>query len=169
MLAAAALTVLTWGIGDIPPTVDRQRVAEAVARAWDAWCWYIPVVPQYEADIEQAQVKISFAEWDHGDGWPFDGPGGVLAHVFDLTQPAMWRGQIHMDASEDWDRLDMTSVLIHELGHVLGLSHESVEDSVMYEFYRGLEFIFSVDVLDAGEIWGEITRRRGLLPVETSH
>lgn len=45
-----------------------------------------------------ADVEILFASGDHNDGFPFDGPGGILAHTFAPTD-----GRMHFDESEVWN------------------------------------------------------------------
>ncbi|KAH9747898.1 hypothetical protein KPL70_004857 [Citrus sinensis] len=77
-------------------------------------------------DYDAADVKISFQRGDHGDGYPFDGPGpyNLLAHSFPPTD-----GRFHYDGDENWTvgavpgAVDMQTVALHELRHVLGLAH----------------------------------------------
>lgn len=84
-------------------------------------------------DVSTADITIGFFRLDHGDGVSFDGPGGVLAHSF---APAS--GLSHFDADEHWatdlrrDAIDLESVAMHEIGHLLGLQHTSIEGAVMY-------------------------------------
>lgn len=42
-------------------------------------------------------VKIDFYAKEHGDGYPFDGKGRVLAHAFFPPY-----GQLHFDDDESW-------------------------------------------------------------------
>ncbi|XP_019185244.1 PREDICTED: metalloendoproteinase 5-MMP-like [Ipomoea nil] len=89
---------------------------------------------------EHADLKFSLARGDHGDGVPFDGPGGNYAHAFSPTI-----GICHFDADENWvdhdpspHSLDIRSVAIHEIGHLLGLDHSEVPGAVMWsEFEYG--------------------------------
>lgn len=45
----------------------------------------------------QTNINIQFEVGDHGDGYPFYGPGNVLAHAF-LPQ----HGGAHFDDEETW-------------------------------------------------------------------
>ncbi|RNA28933.1 Hatching enzyme [Brachionus plicatilis] len=82
-------------------------------------------------------MAIRFAPKAHGDGYPFDGRGGVLAHAF-FPQD----GRIHFDADERWtDKskwgINLKIVAVHEFGHALGLDHTTDIRAVMYPFYQG--------------------------------
>jgi hypothetical protein len=42
-------------------------------------------------------IDILFVRGKHGDGLPFDGPEGIVAHAFYPTA-----GALHFDADENW-------------------------------------------------------------------
>ncbi|KAK2634164.1 hypothetical protein Ddye_028956 [Dipteronia dyeriana] len=96
-----------------------------------------------------ADIVIGFHRLDHGDGNPFDGFEGVLAHAFPPSY-----GKCHFDGDEMWSRnpgpneLDLESVAMHELGHILGLGHEPTKpEAIMFPTfdYRRIKRDLNID------------------------
>jgi matrix metalloproteinase-14 (membrane-inserted) len=87
-----------------------------------------------------------FEQGEHGDGDPFDGPGGTLAHAYF----PVYGGDAHFDDAEQWTinsnrGTNLFQVAAHEFGHSLGLSHSDVRSALMAPFYRGYDPVFKLD------------------------
>ncbi|KAM1544448.1 hypothetical protein ACFX10_044905 [Malus domestica] len=119
---------LTYAFDQSTPTEAR----DAVARAFATWAGNTHFSFSQSQNYKNADLTISFGKGDHGDGNPFDGRGGIRAHAFPPTN-----GRFHYDADEAWavgavaDAYDLETVALHEIGHLLGLQHSSVEGAVM--------------------------------------
>lgn len=107
-------------------------------------------------DVDQSDLKISLASGNHGDGHPFDGNVGILAHAF-FPPPAggQYAGHLHFDDDENWSidgsGIDLVTVAAHEIGHLLGLDHSEVPSALMYAYYSGIKRYLDID--DRLAIW----------------
>jgi hypothetical protein len=143
----------------LTPEVSRAEFARALAE----WARYVKLTftPALGPGLPRT-IDILFASGSHGDAYPFDGPGKVIAHTFypSPPNPEPIAGDMHFDADEAWRSgadTDLFSVALHELGHALGLAHSDKPGSVMYPYYRRVTNLTDEDIGAIRELYAEQT------------
>lgn len=137
---------LSYRISKYPRRIkDRVAVDKEIARAFKMWSDVSPLSFTHKKS-GPVNIDIQFVRGEHGDGDPFNGPGGTLAHAFFPR----YGGDAHFDDEEKWtideyNGVNLFQVAAHEFGHSLGLSHSDVRRSLMAPFYRGFEPGFQLD------------------------
>merc|ERR1719283_527868 len=139
--------VLTYRINKYPSTfrLSKEDVDLTVEKAFNMWQEATGLSFERKT-TGSVHIEIRFDKYEHGDGDPFDGPGGTLAHAY-FPQ---FGGDIHVDDTEYWSiesytGTNLLQTMVHELGHSLGLSHSDVRNAIMAPFYRGWDPFLKLD------------------------
>ncbi|XP_018430762.1 PREDICTED: matrix metalloproteinase-25-like, partial [Nanorana parkeri] len=130
---------LTWRMQSFPISLTQDTTRTLMRSALEVWSRETQLT--FTEMEGEADIRVGFVGGTHGDGYPFDGPGGTLGHAF-FPGVGPSAGETHMDADEQWtynmdQGTDVFAVAVHEFGHALGLSHSSSEQSIMKPYYQG--------------------------------
>ncbi|XP_040184680.1 72 kDa type IV collagenase [Rana temporaria] len=90
---------ITYRILGYTTDLDSETVDDAFARAFQVWSDVTPLKFNRLKDGD-ADIMINFGRWEHGDGYPFDGKDGLLAHAF--APGSGIGGDSHFDDDELW-------------------------------------------------------------------
>lgn len=139
----------TTTTSDVSVTDQRNAVRSAFA-TWNATCG----ITFTEITSGTPDVTVGWAVGNHGDPYPFDGQGGVLAHtVASYSNSIVTTADIHFDDAEYWNvngsSFDIETVALHEIGHLLGLDHSTNIDAVMITPYQTVRKALHSDDINA--------------------
>jgi len=132
---------LSYGFIQLTQKLPADAQQAEIVRAFNEWAKYAALSFSPTANPNSNRtIAVLFASGAHGDLYPFDGPGGVLAHTFYPvpSNPESIAGDIHFDNDENWNigaDVDLYSIALHETGHALGLGHSDTPGDVMYPYY----------------------------------
>jgi hypothetical protein len=133
-------TALTWALVKPYAGLDEQSQAVEIQQAFDKWAAVCPLTfSQIDPDSGTADIVILFEDGDLGDGTRFDSSGDpgrdeLGRAFFPGTSRA---GLIQLDANDSWSlepaegHKYLPSVILHEIGHALGVEHVSSPMAVM--------------------------------------
>ena len=151
---------LHYFIRSLTTKMDGATAQSEIERALREWTRYanFTLSPGQQQGAGRT-LDILFAGGAHGDGYAFDGPGGVLAHTFYPAppNPEPVAGDLHLDADEPWRSgasIDLYSVALHEAGHALGLGHSDRPGAVMYPYYKQATGLTDDDIAGIRALYG---------------
>ena len=151
---------LNYFIRSLTDKMDASAARSEIERALREWTRYanFTLAPGDQQGAERT-LDILFARGAHGDGYPFDGAGGTLAHTFYPAPPnsEAIAGDLHLDADEPWRsgaNVDLYSVILHETGHALGLGHSDRPGAVMYPYYKLATGLTDDDIAGIRALYG---------------
>lgn len=148
---------ITYFLANWSPEFEHSETYKNLEKAFEVWTKPTPYLRFKYVRSMSADIIVAFGHGPHGDGYPFDGPGSILAHAFFPYEHGHYGGDIHFDDDELWideskgkqdDGLDFFTVATHEIGHSLGLAHSTVPNSVMFPYYKGYNPSFTLDYDD---------------------
>ena len=79
--------------------MSRRQVDQEIEKALSVWTEYTDLTFTQKRS-GKVHIDISFLKGEHGDGDPFDGSGGTLAHAFF----PVFGGDAHFDDAENWTK-----------------------------------------------------------------
>lgn len=153
---------LRYGFVEFTGDLSQAQVRAAVSTALSYWAAVTPLTFAEIPNASNPEIRVRFVAGDHGDGSPFDGASGVLAHAFyPPPNGGDIAGDSHFDEAETWSvslpatGIDLYTVAAHEFGHALGLAHSTVSGALMYPYYGGPHrFLSADDVAGIQSIYG---------------
>ncbi|XP_065879933.1 metalloendoproteinase 5-MMP-like [Euphorbia lathyris] len=113
-----------------------ENIRPICAKAFQKWAQVTHFTFEEVSESSEAELEIGFFERFHGDDYPFDGTKGTLAHASAPTS-----GKCHFDSDERWSQnpgpneVDLESVAVHEIGHLLGLDHSEDRNAIMFAYF----------------------------------
>jgi len=118
--AAGSTTTLSYTFEALTSKLDAGAQESEITRALEQWSAYtnVTLVPGSNPGGTRT-VDIKFASGAHGDGYPFQPSGSVLAHTFypvPLNAEPI-AGDMHFNTDEGWQigaNTDVFSVALHE-------------------------------------------------------
>ena len=128
--------------------IDASTAQQApIMKAAQEWARYARVAWYWSSQGAPYTIEVRFV--------PIDGPGKKVGQAYFpppfVDEPNA--GNIELDSAENWTPDLLYDVSLHEIGHALGLFHNTNEDSVMFWLLRRPGKITLWDILSVGEIF----------------
>lgn len=152
-----------------PPWLDADLWVAEVFAACQAWQAALEAIESEHrrtfvrvARRDDAHIVIAMRDPDHHDDCDigFSDPTETVGHAFEYAHACL-AGEVHLNAGVRWvlngstapHVFDVQSVVMHEVGHLLGLGHTATADHIMATSYPGVRRMLT-------QAEGEMLRQR---------
>lgn len=125
-----------WWAGGAPGYLNEETVRDEVEACLGQWAQAVPLAFVEVSSQDEADLVVTWGDRSRDNMFRFDGPGGALAFCQE--------GTVTLDVSEYWlvqgapardGAFYLQPVVLHEIGHALGLTHSQSPDDAMSPFY----------------------------------
>jgi len=147
-------SVITWNLLNESNDILRKRQVKALKRAFLRIGQVIPVKFRFIQDEGEIQITVSntdnyFKTRPNALAYAFV---GTTSQEIDLVFNESYFWALNREVGNN--QFDFEIVAIHEILHVLGLSHSMINDSVMFPNYQGIYDMNEGDISKLHVIWG---------------
>uniref|UniRef100_A0A7S2CJW2 Peptidase metallopeptidase domain-containing protein n=1 Tax=Alexandrium andersonii TaxID=327968 RepID=A0A7S2CJW2_9DINO len=160
-----------YTIGHLPGYLSKTKAHAEIQEAFEQWGNAVNINFAYTGAAVRARLRVDFeclAAIGEALGGGLARPGGQLAEAT--------RKGVKLDAAERWllrrqavperhpKAVHLFPVLLHEIGHVLGLAHSSGEEDVMWPYLKSgaAAHLSANDISRARELMGAPVARSSL-------
>jgi len=147
-------SVITWNLLNESNDILRKRQVKALKRVFLRIGQVIPVRFKFTQDKGEIQINVSdsdnyFSNRPNALAYAFV---GTTSQEIDLVFNESYFWALNREVGNN--QYDMEIVGLHEILHVLGLSHSMINDSVMFSNYQGIYDMNEDDISKLQMIWG---------------
>ena len=132
-----------WHIDEehISQDLDKYKIIHAVQKAFNVWQGYMNPIFEACEDKSKCQIVFKFMLPDNPEvPFPYD---GALAYAFfpegeslDITSDVYVNEIYNWGVVHTASGYNLLKVLIHEVGHSIGLNHSEILQDIMYPSYQ---------------------------------
>jgi hypothetical protein len=153
---------LTWIVNNTSQSRSFDAVRSDVERALGSWA-AVAALSFFPGSRRAStrQIDVTFATGVTGTGFDFAPGTNTLAQSFypSPPNPETLAGDIYVNDNFRWapaGNRDLFAVLLHEIGHSLGLGHSDTPGSVMYPIYSGRTTLAEEDVASIRQLYAAV-------------